>query len=46
MSGMKNQGQEGCFKPSESSINFVVPDLKSLEGNAVSDSLKGFKKND
>ena len=41
MCGMKNQGQQGCLKPSESSINFVVPDRKSLEGTEVSDSLKG-----
>ena len=40
MCGMKNQGQDGCLKPSESAINFVVPDKKSLEGTDVSDSLK------
>ena len=41
MCGMKNQGQDGCLNPSESAINFVVPDKKSLEGTDVSDSLKG-----
>ena len=41
MCGMKNQGQDGCLQPSESAINFVVPDKKSLEGTDVSDSLKG-----
>ena len=40
MSGMKNQGQEGPLKPSESAINFVVPDVKSLEYTEFSNSLK------
>ena len=41
MCEIKNQGQDGCLKPSESAIKFVVPDKNSLEGTDVSDSLKG-----
>ena len=43
MCGMKNHGKDGCLKPSESSINVVVPDNKFLEGTGVSDSLKGIE---